>query len=266
MQGFQVQAFVVSQPWSAHAEQVLRSSVAAGVDLVPIRKNLRAVMRHARRLDWTSYIIPPGGSNLCGSVGYFEAAIELAQQIQWGELPEPDYIVVALGSGGTAAGLLAGLEFAGLKSRVVGVAVLGARGCGLYARQLSNAILRSVGSASSVSPDRLIVNKSVLGEGYGHESEPGKAARSKANSLDLPLDPTYTAKAFAGALSLAKGKQTGAVGNAWESNLPLRPSTVLYWHTLSVLPLANRDSATVSTLSRELQDLLRHCPKTDSSN
>ncbi len=58
-----------------------------------------------------------------GCVGYVEAAIELAEQVGAGELPEPSHIVVALGSGGTAAGLLAGLKLAGLRSRLVCVLV-----------------------------------------------------------------------------------------------------------------------------------------------
>ena len=69
------------------------------------------------------YFLRPGGSVPLGCVGYVEAAIELSEQVEAGELPEPSHIVVPLGSGGTAAGLLAGLKLAGLRSRLVCVLV-----------------------------------------------------------------------------------------------------------------------------------------------
>lgn len=51
------------------------------------------------------YLLPPGGSTPLGCVGYVRAALELGEQVAAGELPEPSHVVVALGSGGTAAGL-----------------------------------------------------------------------------------------------------------------------------------------------------------------
>ena len=54
------------------------------------------------------YVLRPGGSSPLGCVGYVEAAAELAEQVRAGDLPAPSHIVVALGSGGTAAGLAAG--------------------------------------------------------------------------------------------------------------------------------------------------------------
>ena len=53
------------------------------------------------------------------------AAFELKNQIEEGLLPEPDYIYIALGSAGTAAGLILGLKLAGLQSKVIPVRVSG---------------------------------------------------------------------------------------------------------------------------------------------
>lgn len=64
------------------------------------------------------YIIPVGGSCGLGALGYVEAAFELKNQIQNKELPCPDHIYVTLGSGGTAAGLLLGLQAAGIPALV----------------------------------------------------------------------------------------------------------------------------------------------------
>ena len=53
----------------------------------------------------------------------FEAALEIAAQVEAGSLPEPAHVVVPVGTGGTAAGLALGFQIAGLRSRVVGVVV-----------------------------------------------------------------------------------------------------------------------------------------------
>jgi 1-aminocyclopropane-1-carboxylate deaminase/D-cysteine desulfhydrase-like pyridoxal-dependent ACC family enzyme len=70
-----------------------------------------------------AYIIPGGGSNALGALGYVNAAFELKGQIAAGIMPCPDEIFVAFGSGGTAAGLMLGLKAAGLACHVTVVQV-----------------------------------------------------------------------------------------------------------------------------------------------
>jgi len=256
--GFKVSAFVVAQPWSKHAEQVLCASAACGVDLIPARSMGDAFVAVRRLFTPRCAFIPPGGSNVCGSLGYFEAALELAQQVQLGALPEPDCIVVAFGTAGTVAGLWAGIELTGLKSRIVGVSVLRAKGRALYARRIAQSILRAVDSRIAVRPDRLVIDCRWIGAGYGYESEAGRTATLKANLIDLPLDPTYTAKAFAGALSLVKGMTIGGHGEAGQPNWPVPPDHVLYWHTLSASsPI--QESTSITTLPPNIRALLRPC-------
>jgi D-cysteine desulfhydrase len=69
------------------------------------------------------YLVPTGGSSAVGTLGYVNAGLELAEQVRAGELPEPAAIVVPLGSGGTVAGLVAGLALAGLATRVIAIRV-----------------------------------------------------------------------------------------------------------------------------------------------
>src|SRR3990172_6728721 len=64
------------------------------------------------------FLLAPGASTPLGALGYVNAALELAQQIKEGQLPEPPHILLPLGSGGTAAGLMLGLRVAGLRSRL----------------------------------------------------------------------------------------------------------------------------------------------------
>ena len=64
-----------------------------------------------------------GGSNAAGTIGYVNAAFELKEQIDDGEIPEPTVVFCPLGSGGTLAGLSLGFALAGLQIRAVGVRV-----------------------------------------------------------------------------------------------------------------------------------------------
>ena len=68
------------------------------------------------------HIIPVGGSNAIGALGFVRAGLELAHQVEDLET-SIDAIVVASGSGGTQAGLVVGLALAGLPTRVIGVSV-----------------------------------------------------------------------------------------------------------------------------------------------
>src|SRR5688500_10543226 len=67
--------------------------------------------------------IPLGGSTALGTLGHVNAALELAEQVEAGELPRPERVVVPLGSGGTAAGLALGFAMAGLDVTVLGARV-----------------------------------------------------------------------------------------------------------------------------------------------
>ena len=69
------------------------------------------------------YLQPAGGSSAVGALGYVEAAYEIADQVEAGELPAPSHVVTTVGSGGTAAGLALGLALAGIEATVVGIVV-----------------------------------------------------------------------------------------------------------------------------------------------
>jgi 1-aminocyclopropane-1-carboxylate deaminase/D-cysteine desulfhydrase-like pyridoxal-dependent ACC family enzyme len=119
--------------------------------------------------------------------------------------------------------------------------------------------VRRLGGTSEVKNDRLIVDSRWLGAGYGYETEPGRAATLVAASLDLPLDPSYTAKAFAGALALVKGRKTSIYAD-WNSKMPLPSNNVLYWHTLSAPGSLQAEASRAPVLPRNLRGLLQPCP------
>jgi len=231
-EGFTVEAALVPQPRTDHAAQVVRAGLARGLHAMPARGYLGVAMRVIpRALAKDAYFVTVGGSNLVGSLGYVAAAHELAKQVHNGDMPEPDLVVVALGSGGTVAGLTAGFETAGLRTRVLGVTVAEPPWMIAWrARRLARACMKRVrGTPPRGWLDaRLAIDGRWLGRGYGHATEAGDAATRAAAPCGLTLDPTYTAKTFAAALDRV---------NAFaEAGGP--PKTVLYWHTLSSAPLA----------------------------
>lgn len=242
--GLATAAVLWPQPWSAHAEETLRAAVGAGLEAFTVGSRAAAPLGIARALGRGDYFLPPGGSSHIGALGYVAAVKELAQQIRAGEMPEPDAIVVALGSGGTAAGILAGVEREGLKAHVIGVDV--AIGSAVAA-VLVLVLARAAGAAAPLSrlARRLAVERRQLGAGYGHPTAAGAAATEEARALGLSLDATYTAKTFAAALDLTK-RSPGQV--------------VLYWHTLSTRPLEPLLAGAPSTLPTRLASMLPSHP------
>jgi 1-aminocyclopropane-1-carboxylate deaminase/D-cysteine desulfhydrase-like pyridoxal-dependent ACC family enzyme len=220
--GLRVAAALLAQPRTPHAVETLRASVAQGIELFPAQSYAHAMRRVRAWVAAGAYFIPAGGSNRVGTLGMVDAGLELAAQVRSDELPAPDLIVVPLGSGGTCAGLLAGITTAGLQSRVLAVSV--AEPQELFERQAG--ALASALVADALRPfvlERLEVERRFLGAGYGQPSEAGAQATQLAANAGILLEPTYTAKTFAAALArVAQGKER----------------TILYWQTLSGASLA----------------------------
>jgi D-cysteine desulfhydrase len=220
--GLQVEAVVLRQPRSAHVFETVRASIAQGVQLVPAGSYAEAMQQLASREAGGSYLIPAGGSNVLGSRGLLAAALELAEQVRAGVLPEPDLIVVAFGSGGTAAGLAAGMVRAGLRTRVLAVAV--AEPIEVFAHK-ARALAKALADPSSREEvcARLEIERRYLGAGYGRPTQASEQAAREAAQSGLSLDDTYTAKAFAAAQDrIALGAERH----------------VLFWNTLSSAELA----------------------------
>jgi D-cysteine desulfhydrase len=191
-------------------------------------------MELLRRRQGTDLLIFPGAMGATGTLGYFDAARELIDQTLRGDLPVPDLIVTATGSGSTAAGLLAGLELSGLETRVLAVPVAPLRGVRALVVGQASAALQRLGQR--LNPlglsRRLLVSERQIGPGYGRPLEEHRRAADDARQFGLALDLTYTAKSFTEALQQAEtvpGSESGKQGH--------RPRKILYWHTLSSRPM-----------------------------
>lgn len=168
-------------------------------------------------------VIPPGGSLPAGVAGLVRAGLELGEAVRRHELPEPDRLYVALGTGGTAVGLAIGCGLAGLRTRVHAVATvervlspkrkLGA---------LTRAALRwleaaGVPGAGSARAAEIVIDRSELGGGYGEATAQSLAACELFAGEGVDLEPIYTGKAAAALLADANSHR--GIGH------------VLFWHT-----------------------------------
>ena len=150
-----------------------------------------------RRRGRRPYLIPVGASVPLGAVGYAEAYLELARQLEVAQVAA-DWVVTACGSGGTQGGLLAGRALVGAGPRVVGVDV--AKG-GADLRQsvasLAAGCLELLGSDARVQLEDVILVDGA-GPGYGQVFDKNREAILTAlRTAGLLLDPVYTSKALA---------------------------------------------------------------------
>jgi D-cysteine desulfhydrase len=228
---------LVDQPMDEHVQRQLGRIERSGARIYRTHGTLRTIARlpliYAANTDWMRlrppYLLTVGGSSALGAVGYVDAALELAAQVDRGELPAPGHVVVALGSGGTAAGLVLGFALAGLDTRVVAVQVndrtpLNASRIARLAERSRRLLLRRGATLEplTVSADDLRVETRWLGAGYGHGTAEAARAIELARAEGLTLEPVYTGKTMAALLALREAGELGA-----------RPT--LYWHTHDAL-------------------------------
>lgn len=141
-----------------------------------------------------------------GALGYVRAAAELEEQAA-GPMGGIDVVVVAGGSGGTHAGLAAGLGDLGL---VLGVDV-GARP-DLYTRVPAKAAEVAALAGLPAPAGQVRVDHDRVGAGYGAATEECRqAVLLSARTEGLILDPVYTGKAMAG---LVAARREGSIGPA----------------------------------------------------
>ncbi len=171
----------------------------------------RLVRLAARILVGPNYFIPVGGHNWLGCLGYVQAALEIHQQAcDFGI--ENAWLVSAVGTGGTLAGLCAGLSIIGSPLRPFGIDVTK-----LWKRfpnslvHLSKEICNRLGFKREFKVQEIPLIESVYATPkYGIPSSTClKVIRKLARLEGILLDPVYTAKAFAGMLDLL---ETGTLG------------------------------------------------------
>jgi len=141
------------------------------------------------------YVIPVGGSNALGALGYVESALEIAQQCEGAVALSS--IVVASGSAGTHAGLAVGLEQLMPEAELIGVTVSRKRD---EQKPKVVALQQAVASELEVEATAdIVLWDDYFAPGYGTPNEEGmEAIKLLARLEGILLDPVYTGKAMAG--------------------------------------------------------------------
>lgn len=164
------------------------------------------------------YLIPRGGSTALGAAGYALAAFELRRQLAERGI-ESAQVVVAVGSGGTLAGLVAGNVLSGRPWTLLGASA--SRPPDVAAGRvltLARQCLQVLGRAGAAVAESDVRVADVRGPGHGLPSAAGTAAAGHAMRTEgLMADPVYTAKALALLPACTAAE------------------TVVFWHTGGVL-------------------------------
>jgi len=229
--GLRTAVVLIDQPLDDYTARGYERLRASGASLYLAHTPRRAYalapwvyLRHTGRRP--PYFLTVGGSSLHGMAGFVEAGLELGEQVAQGELPEPAAVVLPVGSGGCAAGLLLGLRLAGLRTRVHGVLVndatpVDARSVLRMAERTRRFLVRHGGTLAAPDPDDLVLDTRWLGPGYGHPTAEAAAAAAVLAGEGVVTEPVYTAKAAAGLLDLAARTD----------------GPVLHWQTHNTIPL-----------------------------
>lgn len=174
---------------------------------------------HLRREGRKPYIVPIGGSNALGALGYVRAGLELAEQIR-ANGQRFSAVVLASGSAGTHAGLAVALADELPELDVIGVTVSRTDAAQRpKVEGLVRSTLELLGHAAPAVPTVQLWDE-YFGPRYG-EPNAGtlEAVRLLASQEGLLLDPVYTGKAMAGLL------------DGIRRNRFVKPGPILFLHT-----------------------------------
>ena len=210
---------VGEQPVQSSGNLLLDSLFGAGIIWTGKDRRdevLQDAFEKAKKSGRRPYLVPYGGSNATGALGYVFAVEELMAQ---GE--PPDWIVFASSSGGTQAGLVLGKRLFGYAGSLLGIsvdepeAVLKQRVAGL-----ATETARHLGEGGDFSPEDILVKAEYCTSGYGVlTGSEREAVRLFARTEGLLLDPVYTGRAAAGMIDLVR------------RGYFKKEETVLFWHT-----------------------------------
>lgn len=191
--------------------------VDGGSDMLAAMQKVADTLRGGGRKP---YLIPGGGSNEIGALGYVACAQEVMQQLYEMQL-NIDYIVCTSGSTGTHAGLLTGLVGSNAHIPVVGIGInrkKDAQTAAVHALCVKTAA--KLGITEPPSVEDVVVFDDYIGEGYSRPTEAMiEAVKLLARTEAILLDPVYTGKTMAGLIDLLHKGYFGA------------KSKVLFLHT-----------------------------------
>lgn len=203
--GFHVTAVVFPYKNSFAAEDSTNRLKNIGIEVI-MTGNMISALLVARLIAVAPgcYLMPMSATTPISTLGYVNAAFELAQQIEQGDLPSISRIYISFATGGTVAGLLIGFALAGLPVKIVAVrATEGIIGNMRSLRRHVSEVLALLGrkDLGSAAMQRLeTLENAYLGGGYRSVTDECRDAAKKAEQSGLNLDLAFTAKTMAAVL------------------------------------------------------------------
>ena len=185
-----------------HLHGATTSRRAGGADMAA---EMEMLAESQRNEGHKPYIIPGGGSNPTGALGYVNCAFELVSQANDRGLVI-DHIVTATGSAGTQAGLITGLKALNAGIPLLGIGVRAPKE--KQEESVFNLAMRTaekLGCPSVVSRADVVANTDYVGAGYGiPRDDTLEAIRLFAQLEGILLDPVYSGKGGAGLVDLVR--------------------------------------------------------------
>ncbi len=186
-------------------DQLHGASISKRPGGADMQKEMEILAEDLKKKGKRPYVIPGGGSNPVGALGYVNAALELlAQATEMGL--KIDHVVHATGSAGTQAGLVAGLAMLNSQIPVLGIGVRAPKDrqeANVFA--LAEKTCAHVGVPGAVKREHVMANCDYVGQGYGLPTEGMVEALKLVAKLEgILLDPVYSGKGMAGLIDLIK--------------------------------------------------------------
>ncbi|WP_338889158.1 D-cysteine desulfhydrase family protein [Rhodococcus sovatensis] len=180
---------------NALLDRLVGAEIVIAEDVASVPAELDRVEARLRDSGEVPYMIPIGGSNPVGSLGYYRCAHEIADS--GADFAE---VYLATGSGGTQAGLIGGFHAADYRTRVVGVSVAAPADEQVTKVQgIIAGLMELVGSTTVPAEAATVVDDRFVGPGYGVPTDAMRdAVELVARTEGILIDPVYTGKGMAG--------------------------------------------------------------------
>ncbi len=186
-------------------DQIFGATIETRPSGLDMNNELVAVAERLRNAGEKPYLIPGGGSNAIGALGYVVSAQEIIAQSNDLGL-RVDHVVHATGSTGTQAGLVVGFQGSNSHIPVLGISVRAPKERQEEnVRKLARQTWDLLGIRGELPPDSVAANSDYVGGGYGVPTEGMiEAVQLLARHEGILLDPVYSGKGFAGLLDLIR--------------------------------------------------------------
>jgi len=232
--GFDCTCLLSNQARTANVPRVLNMHLKNGTEIVRYGGARSSRIQTLRQHLWNRriYLIPPGGSNWLGTIGFVNAALELATQVAAGEFDVPDRLYVANGTMATAVGLSLGLALAHMPTEVQAVQVT--ENFVSSPKAMRRLMVKTAAVMNHLDPSvpsdladhaRCSFRDGFLGDGYARSNTATDTAVGIArDDLGLTLESTYTGKALTAMLHDLEQAEYAT-------------QSMLFWNTFNSRPL-----------------------------